>query len=61
MPYSGFFRLKFGKAIFKFEISTLELIKIQKFVQNKKKHKSGIKNALFGYFWTVILKNYCHI
>ena len=23
--------------------------------------KFGIKNALFGYFWTRILKNYCHI
>ena len=23
--------------------------------------KFGTKNALFGYFWATILKNYCHI
>ena len=23
--------------------------------------KFGTKNALFGYFWARILKNYCHI
>ena len=36
MPYSNIFRLKFEKPFVVFDISTLELVKIQNFVQNKK-------------------------
>ena len=34
MSFMGFFRLKFEKCIVIFEISTLDFVKTQKFVQN---------------------------
>ena len=34
---------------------------IAKFHEKTKMPKFGTKNALFGYFWVRILKNYCHI
>ena len=36
MPYLGVFGLEFQKTIFIFEISTLEFVKLQKFVKNLK-------------------------
>ena len=32
-----------------------------KIVRKNKNAKFGTKNALFGYFWAIILKTYCHI
>ena len=62
MPFLGFFRLKFDETIVIPEISTLELVKMHEFVQNKKKKmKFGTKNVFFGYFSAAIFKNYCHI
>ena len=42
MPFLGFFRLKFDETIVIPEISTLELVKMHEFVQNKKKKKSNL-------------------
>ena len=50
----GIFELEFGNNIVIFEI-------IAKFRKIIKIPKLGTKNALFGYFWAGILKNYCHI
>ena len=61
MPFLGFFRLKFDETFVIPEISTLELVKMHEFVQNKKKIKFGTKNVFFGYFSAAIFKNYCHI
>ena len=36
-------------------------LSICKIWQKTKMPKFGTKNALFGYFWARILKNYCHI
>ena len=50
MPYYSTFGLTFQKGIVIFEISTLEFVKTQKFVQNKKKIKFDIKTALVWNF-----------
>ena len=39
VPYLGAFGLKFEETIVTFEISTVEFVKMQKFVQNKKQKK----------------------
>lgn len=52
-----FFRLKSNKAIVLFEINTLELVKMNKFVQNKHKDiKFGTENAFFAYFYATVSK-----
>ena len=61
MPYLGSFGLKFKNNIVEFEISSLEFVYFGKFREKMKMPKFGTKNALFGYFWTTSLKNYCHI
>ena len=61
MPFLGIFRLKFDETIVIPEVSTLELVKMHEFVQNKKKIKFETKNVFFGYFSAAIFKNYCHI
>ena len=53
IPYLVIFGLEFEKNIFIFEISVL--------VQLQKIFKFETKNALFGCFWAIILKRYCHI
>ena len=60
MPYLGIFKLEFEKALVILHTSTLQFFKIQIFVQHKK-FSSLEQTALFGYFWAVILKNFCHI
>ena len=57
--------MRFEKTIAIFEINPpppppAESGKMQSFLQNKK-IQFGNKNALFEYFWDVILKNYRHI
>ena len=39
-----------------FEISTLEFVETQNFVQKLKLFKFGTKNALYKLFWDAILK-----
>ena len=48
------------KTIVIFEISTLQFAYLQN-LQKTKMPKFGTKNALSGYFWARILKNYRHI
>lgn len=50
MPFLGFFRLKFDETIVIPEISTLELVKMHEFVQNKKKNQIWDKKCLFWIF-----------
>ena len=37
-----------------FEISTLEFVNKQTFIQKQKNFKLGTKNSLFRYFWAAI-------
>ena len=60
MPYLGIFRLEFENNIVIFEISTLEFL-VAKFCEKMKMSRFGTKNALLGYFWTRLFKNYCHV
>ena len=53
-PSLGAYCQKVEKTFVIFQINTLQLIKIQKIVQNKNILNFGTKNALIGYFWTVI-------
>ena len=48
LPYLGIFGLEFEKAIFMFEITTLEFVKFQSFIQNKK--RLGSKHVTLGKF-----------
>ena len=50
MPFLGFFRLKFDETIVIPEISTLKLVKMHEFVQNKKKNQIWDKKCLFWIF-----------
>ena len=51
MLFMVIFRLNFEKTIVIFEISTLDFVKMLKFMQNKKKNnKFETKNALLGQF-----------
>ena len=56
MSYLGFFGLEFEKNIVIFEISTLEFVELIKFAEKTEMPKFRRKNALFGYFWNIILK-----
>ena len=51
--------LEFENAFVIFEISALGSFLFQSL--KKKVFKFGIKKVLFGYFWTGISKQYCHI
>ena len=52
MSYLSIFKLKFEKVIVIFEISTLELFKMQKLlVRNKKKSNLGPKVPYLGIFF----------
>ena len=59
--------LNLGPKIRYFAILSLKLGKITRICQNakslakQKSFKFVTKNALFGYFWTVILKSYGYI
>ena len=56
----GCFGQHFWKTNVMFEISTLEFVLLQNFVE-KWKCLNWDQNALFGYFWAIILTGYCHI
>ena len=60
MPDLGILGLEFSNTIVIFEIRTLEFL-IAKFREKMKIPKFGTKNALFGYFWARIIKDYRHI
>ena len=61
MPCLGIFGLELWKTIVIFEIRILKFVYFQNFPQKTKMPGFRTKNALFGYFWAGILKNYCHI
>ena len=61
MSYLGIFEQQFGNNIVMFEISTLEFVSQKKLFKKTKSPIFGTKNALFGYLWRIILKNYFHI
>ena len=54
MPYLDILKLKFEKSIVIFEMSILQFLKIQIYMENEINFKYGTKNALFGYFGAVI-------
>ena len=59
-----YFRFKFEKANFIYEINALEFIQLPKIEQNNNDNSNNKKMGIFGvfrYFWDRILKNYCHI
>ena len=57
MPFLGFFRLKFDETIVIPEISTLELVKMHEFVQNKtKKSNLGQKMSFLDILVLLFLK-----
>ena len=60
LSYLGIFGLEFENNFVTFEINTFICL-ISKFCEIKKMSKFGTKNALFGYFWVKIKKNYCYI
>ena len=47
----GYFGLEFQKTNVEFEISILEFVNMQSFIQKQKKIKLGTKNTLHRYFW----------
>ena len=59
LPRFGISKLELEKTFVIFEISTLEFVKMHKFLRNKKLLRP--QKALFGYFWVVIVEKYCHI
>ena len=61
MPDFGIFGREFENNFLICEISTLKFVSLQNFVKKRKCLNLGQKNALFGYFWARIFKNYCHI
>ena len=50
----GCFELKFQKTNVEFEISILEFVNMQSFIQKQKNFKLGFKNTLFRYIWAAI-------
>ena len=56
MPYSSIFGLEFKTIFVIYEISTLEIFKVQNFVEKIKICKFGTRNASFEYFWLLIKK-----
>ena len=62
MSYLGVFRLESEETNVIFEISTLEFVSLQNLAKKTTKMPKFVtKNALFGYFWDKISKNYCNI
>ena len=55
--------MNFGDAIWKYyyHIWNTQIYLVPKFGENIKILKFGTQNALFGYFWARILRNYSHI
>ena len=56
-----YFRLKFQKPNVKFEISILEFVNMQSFVQKQKKLNLGPKILHLGIFGLQFSKNHCQI
>ena len=56
-----YFRLKFQKANVEFEISILEFVNMQSFVQKQKKLNLGPKILHLGIFGLQFSKNHCQI
>ena len=52
--YIGYFGLEFQKTDVIFEISTLEFVNMQRFIQKQKIFKIGTKNTSRRYFWAAI-------
>ena len=50
----GYFRLEFQKSNVEFQISILEFVNMQSFIQKQKKIKLGTKNTLLRYFWAAV-------
>ena len=50
----GYLRLEFQKTNVEFEISILEFVNMQSFIQKQKTSKLGTKNTLLRYFWAAI-------
>ena len=50
----GYFGLEFQKTNVEFEISILEFVNMQSFIQKQKKFKLGTKNTLLRYFWAAV-------
>ena len=50
----GYLALEFQKTNVKFEISILEFVNMQNFIQNQKNFKLGTKDTLLKYFWAAI-------
>ena len=60
MPYLGIFGLDFKKLL-SCLISAPSNLSNCKILQKNKNPEIWDQNTLFGYFWAIILKNYCHI
>ena len=56
-----FLSYNFRKAIVVFEISTLEFVQMQSFLQNRKTLNLGSTMLYFGIFKLEFEKNYCYI
>ena len=50
----GYFGLEFQKTNVEFEISILEFVNMQSFIQRQTIFKLGTKNTLLRYFWAAI-------
>ena len=61
MAYFGIFGLEFEKKYCHILNQHPQIGLIAKFHEIIKMAKFGSKNALFGYFWARIFKNYSHI
>ena len=61
ISYLVIFRQEFRKTIIVIWNQHPRICLIAKSRKKTKMSKFGTKNALFGYFWTRILKNYSHI
>ena len=55
------FPVEFLKFIVIFEFSTIKIVKLPNFSKKTKIPNFTTKEALSGYFWSNILKKYCHI
>ena len=60
MPYLGIFELEFESNIVSTLIEHSQICLTAKFREKMETPKFTTKNALFRYFWAIILKNYCH-
>ena len=50
----GYFGLEFQKTNVEFQISILEFVKMQSFIQKQESFKLGTRNTLLRYFWAAI-------